>query len=151
MPHITASPQLCELRPKTGGGSPTACLASSTSRQVPDCTNYDPGWAVVVPPPVSHPPRHGKPPIVRITTRLASSTSQQAPDCYKLRPILHPPHHGEPPILRITTHLAPSTLARAVDQPPPVLLPPPTSLPPVDYIVEIYVLFSVKKSQKKAV
>jgi hypothetical protein len=70
--HVTASPRSCERRPRTGGGSSTTRLASSMSRRAPDLPSNCPSWVVAVPPPVSRPPRHGEPPILRAAPVYAS-------------------------------------------------------------------------------
>src|SRR6267143_247732 len=103
--HVTASPRSSERLPIMGGGSSTARLASSTSRRAPDLASGDPERAVVAPPPVSHLPCHGEPPISQATA-----------------------HHGQwqfhcpSRVLHVTANpnLASNDPARAVAVPPPV-------------------------------
>src|SRR6266702_4625219 len=130
-----------------GGGSSTARLASSTSQRTPisqattqhgwwqfhrpsrvlhvtanpDLASNDPARAMAVPPPVSHPPRHDEPPLLRATTHhgrwqfhrlsrvlhvtanpnLASNDPARAMAVPP--PVSRPPRHDEPPILRVAT------------------------------------------------
>src|SRR6267378_560666 len=119
-PHHS-EPRSRKQRPSTGGGSSTACLASSTSRRAPDLASGDPERAVVAPPPVSHLPCHGEPPISRATAHhgrwqfhrpsrvlhvtanpdLASNDPARAMAVPP--PVSRPPRHDEPPILRVAT------------------------------------------------
>ena len=110
--HVTTSPRSCEWRPRTGGGRSTTRLASSMSRRAPDLASNDPSWAVAVPLPVSHPPRHGEPQSreqrpstgggsspARLASRLAPGLASNDPAQAVAvpPPVSRPPRHGEPP------------------------------------------------------